>query len=39
MPSTAFAARMSLPLEGLRQVCGLDYPFTLSRKVQSLEVS
>ena len=24
------------PLEGSRQVCGLDYPFTISRKLRSL---
>ena len=24
------------PLEGSRQVCGLDYPFTLLRKIRSL---
>jgi len=24
------------PLEGSRQVCGLDYPFTLPRKLRSL---
>jgi hypothetical protein len=24
------------PLEGSHQVCGLDYPFTLPRKVRSL---
>jgi hypothetical protein len=24
------------PLEGSRQVCGLDYPFTLPRKIRSL---
>jgi hypothetical protein len=24
------------PLEGSRQVCGSDYPFTLPRKVRSL---
>ena len=24
------------PLEGLRRVCGLDYPFTLLRKIRSL---
>jgi hypothetical protein len=24
------------PLEGSRQVCGLDYPFTLLRKLRSL---
>jgi len=35
MPSTAFAAQTRL-LEGSRRVCGLDYPFTLSRKVRSL---
>jgi hypothetical protein len=35
MPSTAFAARTWL-LESSRQVCGLDYPFTLSRKIRSL---
>src|ERR1019366_3369245 len=35
MPSTAFAAR-TLLLEGSRQVCGLDYPFTLLRKIRSL---
>src|SRR6266849_4257915 len=35
MPSTAFAARTWL-LEGSRQVCGLDYPFTLLRKIRSL---
>jgi hypothetical protein len=36
MPSTAFAARTRRPLEGSRQVCGLDYPFTIPRKVRSL---
>jgi len=24
------------PLEGSRQVCGLDYPFTLPQKIRSL---
>ena len=36
MPSTAFAARTWPSFEGSRQVCGLDYPFTLPRKVRGL---
>jgi hypothetical protein len=35
MPSTAFAARMGR-FERSRQVCGLDYPFTLPRKIRGL---
>jgi len=34
MPSTAFAARM--PYEASCPVCGLDYPFTLSRTIRGL---
>ena len=32
MPSTAFAART----KRLSQVCGLDYPFTLPRRIRGL---
>src|ERR1019366_9946476 len=35
MPSTAFAA-LGGALERTRQVCGLDYPFTLPRKIRGL---
>jgi hypothetical protein len=35
VPSTAFAA-LTRALEGSRQVCGLDYPFTLPRKIRGL---
>ena len=35
MPSTAFAA-LTRAYERSRQVCGLDYPFTISRKIRSL---
>src|ERR1700686_3531172 len=35
MPSTAFAAR-TRRLPSARQVCGLDYPFTLPRKIRRL---
>jgi hypothetical protein len=35
MPSTAFAARTGR-FERSRQVCGLDYPFTLPRKIRGL---
>jgi hypothetical protein len=36
MPSAAFAARMRALSERSRQVCGLDYPFTLPRKIRGL---
>jgi len=36
MPSTAFAALAWRCLQGSRQVCGLDYPFTLPQKIRSL---
>ena len=35
MPTTAFAARTE-PLKCSRQVCGLDYPFTLPRNIRGL---
>jgi len=35
MPSTAFAAQ-TRALEHSRPVCGLDYPFTVSRKIRGL---
>jgi hypothetical protein len=36
LPSTAFAARMQYFVEVCAPVCGLDYPFTLSRKIRGL---
>src|ERR1035441_5852391 len=36
MPSTAFAARTRALFERSRQVCGLDYPFTLPRMIRGL---
>jgi hypothetical protein len=35
MPTAAFAAR-TLRFSTLRPVCGLDYPFTIPRKVAGL---